>query len=192
MQEAPAGFFLLNKSGSQQGIARLVAAVGRVEGVDRLGRNHARQVGADHLRNLPGPLDESFGINSFRRNDAAHRAVGAQMADQGAGVDLGQHGNRIALHVLVGDLFRAPIGADGRKLAHYQALDKGLGRLVVRLVGPVIADLGVGENYDLAGIGGIGRNLLIAGKGSIENDFAPAFARSAIAVATEDAPVFER
>ena len=114
------------------------------------------------------------------------------MAHQRAGVDLGQHRNRIALHVLVGDLFGAPIGADGRELADDQALDIGLGRLVVCLVGAVVADLGVGENDDLTGIGRIGGDFLITGKRSIENDFALAFARSAIALATEDAPVFER
>ena len=134
----------------------------------------------------------TLGIALGGRNHAAHHAVGAQVADQGAGVDLGQHRNRIALHVLVGDLLGAPVGADGRELADDQALDIRPGRLVVRLVGAVVADLGVGENDDLPGIGGVGGDFLVTGKGSIENDFALAFAWVPIAVATEDAPVFER
>jgi hypothetical protein len=80
----------------------------------------------------------------------------------------------------------------GRELAHDQTLDIGLGRLVVRLVRSVIADLGIGENDDLTGIGRIGGDFLISGKGSIKNDLALAFAGVPIAVATEDAPVFER
>jgi hypothetical protein len=80
----------------------------------------------------------------------------------------------------------------GGELADDQALNIGLGRLVVRLVGAVVADLGIGENDDLTGIGGIGGDFLISGKGSIENNFALAFAWVPIAVATEDAPVFER
>ena len=98
------------------------------------------------------------------------------MANQGAGVDLCQHGDGIALHVLVGDLLGAPVGADGRELADDQALNIRPGRLVVRLVGAVVADLRVGEDDDLAGIGGIGENFLVAGKRCIKNDFARAFA----------------
>ena len=112
-----------------------------------------------------------------RRDDAAHDAVGAQMAHQGAGVDLSEDGNGVALHVLVGDLLGAPIGADRRELADDQAFDVGPGRLVVCLVGAVVSDLGIGENDDLAGIGGIGCDFLVAGKGSIENNLALAFAR---------------
>jgi hypothetical protein len=52
--------------------------------------------------------------------------------------------------------------------------------------------LRVGENNDLTGIGGIGCDFLIAGKGCIENNFALAFAWVPIAEATEYAPVFER
>jgi hypothetical protein len=137
-------------------------------------------------------LDQRFGVGLGRRNHAAHHAVGAQVADQGAGVDLGQHRNGIALHVLVGDLLGAPVGADGRELADDQALDVGPGRLVVRLVGAVVADLRVGENDDLAGIGGIGGDFLVTGKRSIKNNFAPGIHLGAIAVTAKDAPVFER
>ena len=80
----------------------------------------------------------------------------------------------------------------GGELAHDQALDIGLGRLVVCLVGAVVADLGIGKNDNLAGIGRIGSDFLVTGKGSIENDFALAFARVPVALAAEDAPVFER
>jgi hypothetical protein len=44
----------------------------------------------------------------------------------------------------------------------------------------------------LAGIGGIGSDFLIASEGSIENDLTLTLTRSAIALATKDAPVFER
>jgi hypothetical protein len=44
----------------------------------------------------------------------------------------------------------------------------------------------------LSGIGGVGGDLLIAGKGGIKNNLALAFAWVAIAEASEDAPVFER
>jgi hypothetical protein len=126
------------------------------------------------------------------RNHAAHHAVRPQVAHQRAGVDLRQHRNRIALHVLVGDLLGAPIRADGRELADDQALDIGLGRLVVRPASAVVADLWVGENDDLTGVGGISGDLLVTGKGSVENNLAQAFAWVAVAEAAEDTPVFER
>src|ERR1039457_1000883 len=116
----------------------------------------------------------------------------AQMANQGAGVDLCQNWDLVPLHIFVGHLLGAPIGADGRKLANDQPLNIGLGRLVVREVCAVVADLGVGENNNLSGIGGIGSDFLVSGKRSIKNDFTQAFTWVPIAEATEDAPVFER
>jgi hypothetical protein len=38
----------------------------------------------------------------------------------------------------------------------------------------------------------VGENFLVAGNGSIENDFAGALAFSAVAFASEDSAVFER
>ena len=141
---------------------------------------------------LRGLLDQHVRVALRGRDYPTHHAVGAQMANQSAGVDLGQHRNGISLHVLVGDLFGTPIRADRRELADNQPLDIGPGRLVIRLIGAVIADLGVGENDNLPGIGWIGRYFLVSGKRSIKNDFALAFAWVPIAEATEDAPVFER
>ena len=137
---------------------------------------------------LPAPSGPARRIGLRRRNHAAHHAIGPQVPHQRARIDLGQHRNRIPLHVLVGHLFRAPVGADGRELADDQALDIGLGRFVVCLVGAVVADLGIGENDDLPGIGRIGGDFLITGKGSIKNDFALAFARVPIAVARKMRP----
>ena len=60
------------------------------------------------------------------------------------------------------------------------------------MVGAVVAYLGVGENDDLAGVGGVGSYFMVSGMLCIKNDFALAFAGMAIAVAEEDAPIFER
>ncbi len=132
------------------------------------------------------------GFEFFCRNHAAHNAVGAQMPHQGAGIDFSEHRNRIALHILVGHLLRPPVGADDGELADDQALDIRLRRLVIRLVGPVVANLGIRENDDLPGIGRIGGDFLVTGEGGIKNNFTLAFARCAMALAVEDAPVFER
>ncbi len=133
-------------------------------------------------------LATSLSVIGFERRDhAAHDAVVAQMAHQRAGIDLGQHGNLVALEILFGDLLRAPVGADARELAHDQPLDVRTRGLVVVGVGAVIADFRIGENYDLPGVGRVGEDFLVAGDGGIKNDFAVTFAFCAVAFAAEDA-----
>ena len=116
----------------------------------------------------------------------------AQMAHQGAGVDLAEHWNLVALQILFGDLLRAPVGADARKLAHDQALDVRARGLVVVGVGAVVADFGIGENYDLPGVGGIGEDFLVAGDGGVKNNFPVTFAFCTVAFAAEDPAIFQR
>src|SRR4029077_3291411 len=63
---------------------------------------------------------------------------------------------------------------------------------VVFLVGTVVADLGIGQDNNLPRVGWVRENFLVAGDGSIKNDFAVAFAFGAVAFASEDSPVFQR
>src|SRR5207245_2266208 len=86
----------------------------------------------------------------------------------------------------------APVGAHPGKLAHNQAFDVGPRGLVVFRVGAVVADFRIGENYDLARVGRIGENFLIAGDGSIENYFPVTFAFGSVAFASEDSSIFQR
>ncbi len=55
----------------------------------------------------------------------------------------------------------------------------------------VIADLRVGENDDLPGVGGIREDLLIAGEGGVENNFTAAFRGRTKGPAFEDRSVFQ-
>ena len=48
----------------------------------------------------------------------------------------------------------------------------GAAGLVVHRIDPVVADMGSGEGDDLAGVGGIGDHLLIAGENGVEHRFA--------------------
>ncbi len=114
------------------------------------------------------------------------------MPYESARIDFGENGNGVAFHVFVGDLFGTPVGTNGGEFANDQAFNERLGRLVIRQVRSVISVLGICENDDLTGVGRIGGDFLLTGKGSVENYFSLAFTRVAIAVAAEDAPVFER
>ena len=67
----------------------------------------------------------------------------------------------------------------------------GVDRLDVLGVGADIADMREGEGDDLAGIGGIGHDLLIAGHRGVEADLADRCARGADAPAPEHRAVGE-
>src|SRR5207244_7357125 len=114
------------------------------------------------------------------------------MPHQRACIDIGQDWNPELLEIFLGHLLRAPVRTDSGKLAYNQALDIGSNSFVVFRIGAVIADLGVSQNYDLARVGRISKNFLVACDGSIKNDFAVAFAFCAVAFAAEDAPIFQR
>ena len=87
---------------------------------------------------------------------------------------------------------RSPVRGDLREFAHHQRLDVRLGRFLVVEVGADVADMGIGQTNDLAGIARIGENFLITGEAGIENDFAAAARDRAGRAAVKDAPVLER
>src|SRR5258708_24010158 len=64
--------------------------------------------------------------------------------------------------------------------------------LVVIWVGAVIPDLRIGQDNNLPCIRRIGENFLVAGDGSIKNDFPVAFAFRAVAYAAENSSIFQR
>jgi hypothetical protein len=108
----------------------------------------------------------------------------AQMAHQCAGVDVSEDRYFELLQVFFSDLLRAPVGAHARKLADDQALNVGARSFIVFGVGAVVADFRIGENDDLAGVGRIGKDFLIAGDGSIKNYFSVTFAFGSVAFAS--------
>ncbi len=182
----------MDEAFGQQLLTHLAARIGDVELVARLRRHNAGQIGALHLADTLRPRNQHVRIRLDRRNHAAHHAAVAQVAHQRTGVNFGEDRNSVALHVLVGYLLGAPVGADLGEFADDQSFDVGPCGLIVGVVRAVVADLWVGEDDDLACVRGIGRNFLVAGERCIKNDLALAFARVSVAVPAEDAPVFER
>jgi len=82
------GIVALFETDRQKRVSRLVAAIARVEGIDRPGGDEAGQIGAVHLAKASRLLDKEVCVPFSSRDHAAHDAVGAQMADQGAGIDV--------------------------------------------------------------------------------------------------------
>src|SRR5579863_7991774 len=114
------------------------------------------------------------------------------MAHQRAGVDICKHWNPELFEIFFCNLLRTPVGADAGKLADDQALDIGTRSFVVFWIGSVVSDFRIGENDELASVGRVGENFLIAGNGSIENYFPVTFAFGSVAFAAEDSSIFQR
>src|SRR5512141_209625 len=66
-----------------------------------------------------------------------------------------------------------------------------MGGLAVCPVRAVVADLGVGHDYDLSGIGRIGEHFLVACEAGIKNDLSLAFGGRAKAPALEGSAVLQ-
>ena len=67
----------------------------------------------------------------------------------------------------------------------------GLGRLEILEVDAVVADQRIGHGDDLAGVGGIGEDLLISGHRGVENDLALTGAGAAEDTACQDRAILE-
>jgi hypothetical protein len=112
------------------------------------------------------------------------------VTDEGAGIDAGDYGNLESLQIFIGNLMRTPIGANRREFANYEALNIRTPRLVIIRVCAIVADLRVGQHHDLAGIRGIGENLLVSCDGGVEDNLPVTLDPGSIGYATKDAPIF--
>ena len=91
----------------------------------------------------------------------------------------------------VGRGIAAPIAGDGGKLADHEAFNVRTVGLVVGGAGSVIADLRIGQDHDLAGVGGVGEDFLISREGGVEDNFARSLGGRTKTPAFEDAAVFQ-
>ena len=127
-----------------------------------------------------------------REDAAAHRAAVAQVADQGAGVDAADP--RRAGHVE--PVEPAALGGGGVLAVLGVAHDDPAGvdgfRLHRRPADPVVADQRVGEDDDLARVGGVGDGLLVAGHRGVEDDLAGDRVGVADEIAVEAEAVLEQ
>ena len=141
--------------------------------LDRLGRGHGpREVRAGHGRLGVHRFRASRRAELGREDPAPHRARVADVAHQLAGVDAADRG-----HAGVAQPIEPPaLGVGGILAVLGLAHDDGARVGAIGLHGgradAVVADERVGEGDDLAGVGGIGDGLLIAGHRGVEDDLA--------------------
>jgi hypothetical protein len=103
---------------------------------------------------------------------AVRRAAVADAQGQRAGVDAGEAGDVVGAQPGVERRGGAPVGRLGHVLLHDQTEGGHVDGLVVLRRGADIADMGEGEGDELAGIGGVGEGLLVAGHAGVEADLA--------------------
>src|SRR5690606_40927397 len=86
----------------------------------------------------------------------------------------------------------APAARAARDVAHDQPGRPDPAGLVVLAGAAGVADVGIGQGDDLAGVRGVGEDFLVAGHGRVEHDFTDGKAGRADGYAFEDGAVFER
>ena len=107
-----------------------------------------------------------------RPERAGHGAGAADVPCQSPRIDPGDPRNSGAPQERVERLVGSPVARPARQLAHHDAPAERTPALVVVGADPVVADVGVGEGDDLAGVGRVGDDLLVARQHRVEHDLA--------------------
>ena len=113
------------------------------------------------------------------------------MAGQGARVDTGKAADTLRGQVLVQGHVALPVRRNAAGLVDDEAPHLDALRLHVLGVDAVVTGQRVGEDEDLAGVGGIGEHLLVAGHRGGEDDLAVAAAHGPERPAGEGGAVFQ-
>ncbi|MGY4301907.1 hypothetical protein ACVWXN_010002 [Bradyrhizobium sp. i1.4.4] len=139
-------------------------------------------------------MQVELAVPGMRDHGVGH-ALAADQRGQCAGVDAGQADDAAGLEPGVEMLGGAVVRGIGDRGAQDHAARAGrrghVHRLDVFLVGTDIADMREGEGDELAGIGGIGEDLLIAGHRGVEADFTDGMAFGAETEAFEHRAIGE-
>ena len=110
--------------------------------------------------------------NFFRGNESVHRAAHAEFFGQRPRVNALNSRNAVFLQIFRERKIRAPVADDRREFADDEAGDVRPPRFHVHGVDAVIADERIGHRDDLAFVGRVGEDFLIAGHGGVEADLA--------------------
>ena len=145
-------------------------AVGR-EDVGLPGGHEGHQVLAFHAGQGAGLGAQALHIQVAGGDDAAHGAVDAQVARQGAGVQAFHAGHVPALEEVRQGFPGTPVGGLLAAFLDQQGAHVHAAGFHVFGGDAVVADERIGHAHHLSVIGGVGEHFLIAGHACIENHF---------------------
>ena len=158
---------------------------------DRRRRDVADEVLILPARHGAGARDGRLGIDrAGSRHDPAQRAVRPQVTGKSTGVDAGD-GRDVGIAQERGQLARVLEHGRGR-VGDDQRPQPRPDRLVVVDQAAIVADEGIGHDHDLAGVGRVGADLLVAGLAGVDDEVAAGRDRRAEGHSREDRPILER
>ena len=155
-------------------------------------RDFARQVLPFHAGRLAGALHQRLRGGARRVDDALLRSGAAEDAHQPPRVDPLDADHAIAHEKLRQGFLRAPVRRLLADAARDEAGDLGGLCLLIAAVDAVIAHLADREGDQLAGVRGVGEDLLVAGVRGVEDDLAHRLALGADGDPLEDFAAGER
>src|SRR5260370_11056869 len=145
-----------------------------------------------HAGQLFGLENQLFGGSAIGGDHAAQCADIANVAYQGASIDVPNHGDLVAVQIELRRLRRAPVGGNLRKFAHNERFNVRPRGFLIFEVRADISDVRIGQTNDLPRITWVGENFLVTGEAGIENDFTAAARERARRPAIKDAPGIQR
>jgi hypothetical protein len=151
----------------------------------------AGQVEAHQPRQGAGTPHQPHRVEVAGGDDALHGPGQPDVAGQGAGVDLVDAQDASRAQEVGQAAVGAPVAADAARLADDVARHVDALALEVLRVDAVVAHQGVGHGDDLAAVGGVGEDFLVAGHGGVEDDLAFSLSLAGEGSAREGPAIFE-
>ena len=135
-----------------------------------MGADLVHDIAAFHGGGLSGRF-HGFLRRQFRGETGAHGSGGTQVLGDLAGVHSLNADDALLFQPRTQGLRGSPVGVDLRQLRHHKTADLRLAGLVIFRVDAVIADQGIGHRDDLAAVGRVRQDFLVAGHGGVEAGF---------------------
>lgn len=132
-------------------------------------------------------------ITCFAGDDAARLSPAlSEDSCKATGIDIRNGDDALPYQKFRQRLLHAPVAGARRKVSNYEACRVRERRLHVVGIGTDVADMRIREGDDLFGVGRVGKDFLIPGESSIENDLSRGLAGRTDRAAAEESSVSQR
>lgn len=140
---------------------------------------------------MRGFKNQLIGCRAIGRHHPPQGPYLADVAHQGARIDIPNDRDVVTIQIKLRGLRGAPVGRDWREFADDQGFDVRPRGLLILEVGSDVSDMWISEADDLARVTRIGENFLVSGNAGIENNFAAPASDGAGGPATKATTVFQ-